>query len=123
VHAAGLEVPREVLAVRIGERVDAMVEAGVLEEVAVLTARGLGSWLTATQAIGYAEFARHLAGELTLAEAVAGTVKRTRSLARRQAAWFARDPRIRWVPVGGQGASTAIDALQAALTEGPHDDR
>ncbi len=52
-----------------------------------------------------------------LAEAVAGTVKRTRSLARRQMAWFARDPRIRWVPVGEGGGTTAIDVMLAALTE------
>ena len=45
-----------------------MLEAGLLEEIAGLVERGLGSWLTATQAIGYAEFARHLADELTLPE-------------------------------------------------------
>ena len=117
VRAVGIEISRETLAERIAARVEAMLEAGLLEEIAGLVERGLGSWLTATQAIGYAEFARHLADELTLAEAIAGTVKRTRSLARRQTAWFARDPRIRWVPVGEGGGTTAIDVMLAALTE------
>ena len=74
-------------------------------------ARGFGDWLTASQAIGYAEMARHVAGGLSLDEAVAGTVKRTKALARRQLAWFRRDPRIRWFEVGGGGAMEAVDDI------------
>ena len=49
--------PAEVLADRIATRVDAMLDAGWLDEVRSLVARGFGAWLTATQAIGYAELA------------------------------------------------------------------
>lgn len=115
VRAAGVEVPREVLASRIEARVHTMLEEGVVAEVAELLARGFGRWLTATQAIGYAELARHLAGELTLEEAVAGTVKRTKELARRQMAWFRRDPRIRWFPAGEGGAGDIVDGLVGYL--------
>ncbi len=111
VRAAGIEVPREVLAARIEARVRAMLERGLLEEVGGLVARGFGRWLTASQAIGYAEFARHLAGELTLEEAVAITVRRTKELARRQMIWFRRDPRIRWFRVGPEGAVGLVDEL------------
>jgi tRNA dimethylallyltransferase len=115
VRAAGLELPRQELARRIEARVRAMLDEGVLAEVAALVERGFGGWLTATQAIGYAEFARHIAGELTLEEAVAGTVKRTKELARRQMVWFRRDPRIRWFPVGEGGAGDLVDGLVGYL--------
>jgi tRNA dimethylallyltransferase len=111
VRAAGIEIPREVLAARIEARVRAMVAGGLLEEVRTLVAQGLGRWLTASQAIGYAEFARHLAGELTLEEAVASTVRRTRELARRQMVWFRRDPRIRWFRAGPEGAIALVEEL------------
>ncbi len=111
VRAAGVSVPREALARRIETRVAAMLDGGLLEEVRGLMARGFSEWLTASQAIGYAEFVRHLRGELSLADAVAGTVKRTKALARRQLAWFRRDPRIRWFEAGEEGAVAIVDDL------------
>ncbi|HET8527114.1 MAG TPA: tRNA (adenosine(37)-N6)-dimethylallyltransferase MiaA [Actinomycetota bacterium] len=96
VRAVGVDVPRPDLYTRIEARVRAQLAEGLVEEVKELAHRGLAGWLTASQAIGYAEFARHLEGELSLDEAVARTVKRTKALARRQLAWFRRDPRIRW---------------------------
>ncbi|HSD48601.1 MAG TPA: tRNA (adenosine(37)-N6)-dimethylallyltransferase MiaA [Actinomycetota bacterium] len=115
VRAAGIEVARPVLAERIERRVEAMLEGGLLEEVAGLMRRGLGAWLTASQAIGYAEFARHLAGESTFPAAVEGTVRRTRELARRQMVWFRRDPRIRWFPVGDQEDGALAERLVGYL--------
>jgi tRNA dimethylallyltransferase len=115
VRAAGIEVPRPILAERIRRRVDVMLERGLLDEVSALVRDGFGAWLTASQAIGYAEFARHLAGELTLGEAVEGTVRRTKELARRQMVWFRRDPRIRWFPAGPEGAGALADRLVGYL--------
>jgi tRNA dimethylallyltransferase len=115
VRAAGVDVARDVLAARFQARVSAMVELGLLDEVRSLVEGGFGGWLTASQAIGYAEFARHLAGELSLEEAVAGTVKRTKELARRQMAWFRRDPRIRWFEAGEDGAGALVDDLVGYL--------
>ena len=113
VHAAGIEMPREVSAARIAARVRAMLDHGWLDEVHRLVVAGFGGWLTATQAIGYAELAAHLQGAMTLEDAVDRTVKRTRNLARRQMAWFRRDPRIRWFAVGEEGAVEAVDAIRA----------
>jgi tRNA dimethylallyltransferase len=59
--------------------------------------------------------ARHLAGELTLEEAIRGTVRRTRALARRQLAWFKRDPRIRWFVADDRGAVAIVDELEGYL--------
>jgi tRNA dimethylallyltransferase len=115
VRAAGIDVPRDVLTRRIEARVRGMVDAGLLMEVRALLDRGLFGWLTASRAIGYAEFARHLRGEITLAEATAETVRRTRELARRQMVWFRRDPRIRWFPAGERGAIDVVDELTEYL--------
>jgi tRNA dimethylallyltransferase len=117
VRAAGVRIDRKVLADRIAARVDAMLEAGWVDEVGRLVARGFGGWLTATQAIGYVEIAAHLDGRLSLVEVRAITVKRTTALARRQVAWFRRDPRIRWFDAGDDGATGAVDRIVAYLEE------
>ena len=114
-RAAGIRMDREVQKIRIGERVLAMLRNGWLEEVQGLLDRGFGGWLTASQAIGYAELAEHLDGRLSLDEAAERTVKRTRELARRQMAWFRRDPRIRWFDVGPGGAAEVADDVGAYL--------
>ncbi len=115
VRAVGVELPREVLADRVGRRVRTMLEAGLLEEVRGLLDRGLGGWLTSSRAIGYAEMARHLQGEVSIEEAVAATERRTKNLARRQMAWFRRDPRIHWVAAGPGGAMEVLDELRTEL--------
>jgi tRNA dimethylallyltransferase len=115
VRAAGIRIDRSVLGRRIEVRVRAMVDAGWLDEVGELCARGFGGWLTSSQAIGYAELARHLDGDLSLDEAVDATVRRTRELARRQMAWFRRDPRIAWFDAGEGGAEEVADELHRYL--------
>jgi tRNA dimethylallyltransferase len=92
-HLAGLRVERERLRVRIEERFAAMLDAGLLEEVRRLP-RPLSK--TAGQALGYRELLRHVVDGVPLDECVEEAVRRTRQFARRQEAWFRRDPRIRW---------------------------
>lgn len=111
VRAAGVEISPEDLAARIRARVDSQIHAGFVEEVRSLQAKGWGRWLTATQAIGYAEVVAHLNGEMTLPEATEATVVRTKRLARRQMAWFRRDPRIRWFRTGREGANGSTDQI------------
>ena len=117
VRVAGVRPAQEALANRIERRVESMLREGWVAEVERLVAAGFGGWLTASQAIGYAELAHHLAGELSLEEATRQTVKRTRTLARRQLAWFRRDPRIRWFDVGDEGAVGAVDRIVAHLED------
>ena len=115
VRAAGVRLTPEQLTSRAEERVREMLAAGWIEEVETLVAGGFGGWLTATQAIGYAELARHLAGELSMEDAVRQTITRTHRFARRQMAWFRRDPRIRWFDAGDGGAASVVDDLVAYL--------
>lgn len=116
VRAAGIGMARDVLARRIETRVDLMLANGFVDEVRGLVERGFGGWLTSSQAIGYAELARHLAGELSLEEARSATVKRTKALARRQLAWFRRDPRIRWFEAREGGAADIVEDLLEHLS-------
>lgn len=118
VRAAGIELPREALVARVEGRVRTMLDGGFLDEVRALRSRGFGGWLTSTQAIGYAEMTAHLEGRSTLEDAVAETVTRTKSLARRQMAWFRRDPRIRWFEAGERGAVERVDDILEHLEGG-----
>jgi tRNA dimethylallyltransferase len=93
----GLALPAEDLAGRIAARYEAQMAAGFLTEVARLRAHPRGLSRTAAQALGYKELMGHLDGDLELAEAVDLAVRRTRRFARRQRAWFGRDPRITWL--------------------------
>jgi len=115
VRAAGIQVPPDVLGARIEQRVREQIDAGFLDEVRALLERGLSRSTTARQAIGYAEVSRFLAGETTLDEAVAATVRRSKALARRQMAWFRRDPRIGWFPAGAGGGTDVLDELREYL--------
>ena len=94
----GLTIDRPTLDARIAQRVEAMFAAGFVDEVERLLGAGLAVGRTASRAIGYREVAAHLAGELTLEEARERTVIATRQFARRQDAWFRKDPRIHWIP-------------------------
>ena len=73
------------------------MDVGFLDEVRRLAARPAGLSRTARQALGYRELLAHLEDGLPLADAVEEAVRRTRAFARRQMAWFRRDPRIVWV--------------------------
>ncbi|MDI6871628.1 MAG: tRNA (adenosine(37)-N6)-dimethylallyltransferase MiaA [Bacillota bacterium] len=95
--AIGLTAPRDVLYARIERRVDQMMQRGLLEEVRALVARGLESWLTSVQALGYKEFFPHLRGEEELSSAVTRLKQETRRYAKRQLTWFRREPEVRWV--------------------------
>ena len=93
----GVDIDRPTLDARIEQRVEQMFADGLVAEVEALLERGLAEGRTASRAIGYPEVVAHLAGELTLEEARERTVVATRRFARRQDAWFRKDPRITWV--------------------------
>lgn len=94
----GIEVDRDTLDERIAQRYRQQIETGFVEEVRRLMDLPLSR--TAAQALGYKELRAQLAGEYTLDEALEVAVARTRRFARRQQRWFARDPRIAWIPHG-----------------------
>ena len=96
---------RENLYERIGRRVDAMAEAGLLEEARAVRQQRLTA--TAAQAIGYKELYDWMDGTLPLEEALENLKRSTRRYAKRQLTWFGADARIRWIEP---------DALQAGET-------
>ena len=88
---------REDMKALIDRRVDRMSEAGLLDEVRALLARGLPREATALQAIGYKELLGVLDGTVSEAEALAEVKLRSRQYAKRQLTWLRRDPAIHWV--------------------------
>ena len=106
----GLDPGPELLRARVAERVAAMAEAGLVEEVRRLAGRPLSR--TARQALGYKELLDAMERGTPVPEALEAVVRRTRAYARRQLAWFRRDPRVRWstLPPGPQRVAWALEA-------------
>jgi len=96
--------PLPILDRRIGERASAIFRAGLLDETRALLERGLDPALPALTGHGYAEAARHLAGEWSLEQAIETTARRIRRYARRQLSWFRRDRRLVWIDAGERPA-------------------
>ena len=97
VQQVALRWPRDVLARRIEERVQVMIERGLQAEVEKLLTQGLSP--TALQALGYKEMVEHIEGRMSLEEVIATIVVKTRQFAVRQERWFRRDPRINWFDI------------------------
>jgi tRNA dimethylallyltransferase len=111
VRLLGLPFVPEVVDARIEARFARWLEAGLLDEVRRLAARPGGLSRTARQALGYKELLGHLEGGTPLEESVDEAVRRTRAFARRQWAWFRRDPRVRWVSADEDPAEVLVEAL------------
>ncbi len=77
---------------------------------------GYSPELPSMSGIGYKEACAHLAGEMTLDEAVARIKTETHRLARQQSSWFkAHDPRIRWLDAGGGVAEEAGRLVESGI--------
>jgi tRNA dimethylallyltransferase len=96
-RAFGLNMPREVLYQRIEERVDQMVEGGLIDEVKGLLNQGYPRDCIAMQSFGYKELIDYLDGVRTFDEAISLLKQNTRQFAKRQLTWFRNDPRIEWL--------------------------
>jgi len=92
----GLRLPREVLRRRVEARVEAMVAAGLEQEVTAL-AQTYGWDVEPMKGIGYREWRPYFEGVQTLAEVRARIVKSTMDLAKRQRTWFKRNNSIHWL--------------------------
>ncbi|MFP4056534.1 MAG: tRNA (adenosine(37)-N6)-dimethylallyltransferase MiaA [Candidatus Brocadiia bacterium] len=113
---AGLWWGREALHERIDRRVDAMFEAGLVDEVRRLLADPRGISHAASQFVGYREVIAALQGEHSLEEARRRTKTRTHRFARRQLTWFRKFPHIRWVEASAYSTTVDLaDALAEAL--------
>ena len=109
---------RELLHRRIDRRVDAMMEAGLGDEVRALFEMGAFSeGSTAKEAIGYKEYVSYLRGEISEAEAVLAIKTATHRYARRQLTWFRAVPGIRPLACGEAGVTEEARATAFRLTE------
>jgi tRNA dimethylallyltransferase len=104
-----IEPPRDILYARCDARAAAMLEEGALEEVRVLTARGLDPALPAMKALGVVEISAFLRGAVTKAEAMALLQQNTRRFAKRQLTWF-RNQAAGWPRA--ETAETAVAAFE-----------
>ena len=95
-----LDLDREELYQRINRRVELMIEMGLLDEARSLLEKGYSSDLKPLQSIGYRQMFEHLAGRLSLAQAIADTQQATRRYAKRQLTWFRNDKHALRVEVG-----------------------
>lgn len=108
--AFGLSLERSVLYGRIDQRVDAMMQAGLLAEVERLHAAGYAWDLPSMSSIGYRQLGDYLRGDRTLAEAVERIKLDTHAYVRRQLTWFRKEPGIQWHDAGD------LEAVAAELT-------
>ncbi len=114
-----LTMPRQLLYQRINERFDAMLAAGLLDEVRRLAAAGYGNATGVADAYGYAELLEYLAGRLSLEQAVAQAKTRTRAYARRQLTWFRALPGAEWIDGSDvESALTRVEELLLVLLAG-----
>ena len=111
----GLKRPRQQLYQRINQRVEQMIENGLVEEVKKLRAEYDLS-ITSLQALGYREINDYLEGKYSLEEAVRLIKRNTRHFAKRQITWFKRDNEINWFNLAELSHSEVLQKIKNLIT-------
>ena len=122
----GLTMDRGTLYERIDARVDAMLDEGLLDEIARLIEEGFHDALTSSQAIGYKEFVPVVEGSAGLDDALEAVKRTSRRYAKRQLTWFRGDPRVEWLDVTGVPTTDAVrrvaELVESAVRPGDGDE-
>jgi len=108
----GLTVARDQLYARIESRVDAMLAAGLVEEVRGLHAKSDMPLPASLQSLGYKEIIACLMGECDLVEAIKQNTKR---FAKRQLTWFRADPEITWIDTADLSQDEVVSRIVTEL--------
>ena len=95
----GLNWKRETLYKNIENRVDDMIDTGLVNEVETIMANGYSKELNALNTVGYKEIISYLEDEISLERAIELIKRNTRRFAKRQMTWFRKDDRIKWLDV------------------------
>jgi len=111
----GLYMPRPILYQRINERVNDMINQGLVEEVKNLLNSGVKPTNTSMQAIGYKQVVEYLHNLRTLEETIEIIKRDTRRFAKRQLTWFRRDQRIKWFEVDIANECHIINQIKAEI--------
>jgi tRNA dimethylallyltransferase len=104
----GLSWPREILYQRINERVDLMIENGLIEEGEMLLDRDYTWEMGAMKAIGYKELRPYFEKRASLEEVVAVLKRDSRHFAKRQMTWFRKDDRIHWLEMNASKSQETL---------------
>lgn len=113
-YMIGIEVPREVLYERIDTRIDAMIAAGLVDEVRALREK-YGDKAPGMTGIGYRQCTAFLQGKQSLKDAILEIKRDTRQYAKRQITWFQRDPRIHWVKTLEEAIQSIVKNQQSIV--------
>nr|WP_314609301.1 tRNA (adenosine(37)-N6)-dimethylallyltransferase MiaA [uncultured Lachnoanaerobaculum sp.] len=117
-----LNPPRDILYDRINQRVDKMVEEGLVEEVKDLKNAGLSIENISMQGIGYKEILEYLDGEITLDEAIDNIKQNTRHMAKRQVTWFKREKDVIYInPFEFENNEKIVDYMVEKIDMGRKD--
>lgn len=106
----GLTSDREVVYQRINQRVEQMIEQGLVKEIQSLLADGLTFEHQSMQAIGYREFKPYFDQEATLEQVIENIQRNTRRFAKRQYTWFNNQIAIKWFDI--EHLETAIQEVK-----------
>jgi tRNA dimethylallyltransferase len=111
----GLTIDRDKLYKKIDDRVDRMMEMGLVEEVKALIDKGYSYELTSMCSLGYKQIGEHLQGQTTLNEAADKIKYETHRFARHQYGWFRlKDDTINWFDTS-EDVEMRIDNLVKGL--------
>lgn len=112
----GLVLERKELYRRIENRVDSMMDAGLVDEVKELLRRGFDPNLNSLQTVGYKEAIGYIQGRIRFEEMVALIKMNTRRYAKRQLTWFRKDPRIIWIHADNRTADEIAQEIRTRFT-------
>lgn len=98
----GLEWERSVLYQRIEQRVDRMIESGLVDEVKGLINKGYSKEINALNTVGYKEIISYLENKISTERAIELIKRNTRRYAKRQLTWFNADKRIEWLKINSE---------------------
>ncbi|MCM3039191.1 tRNA (adenosine(37)-N6)-dimethylallyltransferase MiaA [Paenibacillus motobuensis] len=112
----GLTMDRQMLYNRIEQRIDEMMDAGLVDEVRSLLGQGFTRNLISMQGLGYKEILEHLEDGVPLEDAVTKLKRDTRRFAKRQLSWFRHMKDISWVDVTDhKNFSGNLEAVRAII--------
>lgn len=112
----GLHHPREKLYERINQRVDSMIEQGLIEETKSILDQGYSSTLQSLQTVGYREVITFLDGDFTKDEMIEKIKTNTRRYAKRQLTWFRKWDFIEWLNADGLSVEEMKEQILRILT-------